>query len=420
MHASTRIPTGDGPVTGSAVTSVVVHSSGAVCTRTARLDLPAGAAAVRVTGLPPTLHEDSLRGRVVSGPEGLRITDIRVEFGAALRRGDDLPRLRLDLEDAEDRQSRLRDRRDRLTAEVAEVAALRAEAPLPRRGDPPRWAPVESILALAGFVDSRLSVLHRRLRAVEDELAEADHAADVLHHRLTEASTATSAARTAPSATALLTFAHGPEDASGTPGTGEPGSASATGGSTEAGQADRAARAGDSAPGTQASGAADAGQPDVAGGTGDGAPGMRASGGTESPHASGGAGVGQSVAVEVELEYHVPGATWAPVYQLRLDGRSGAGTLVLRACVAQRVGEDWSGVRLGLSTADLLRRADLPELRSLRIGRRQEEPAHLSWREPPAGLDDLFAGYDAAAVAAPVTRGMDVPLPVSALSLIHI
>jgi hypothetical protein len=71
-------------------------------------------------------------------------------------------------------------------------------------------------------------------------------------------------------------------------------------------------------------------------------------------------------------------------------------------------------VRLGLSTADLLRRADLPELRSLRIGRRQEEPAHLSWREPPAGLDDLFAGYDAAAVAAPVTRGMDVPLPVSA------
>lgn len=94
MHASTRIPTGDGPVTGSAVTSVVVHSSGAVCTRTARLDLPAGAAAVRVTGLPPTLHEDSLRGRVVSGPEGLRITDIRVEFGAALRRGDDLPRPR--------------------------------------------------------------------------------------------------------------------------------------------------------------------------------------------------------------------------------------------------------------------------------------------------------------------------------------
>lgn len=327
------------------MTSVVVHSSGAVCTRSARLDLPGpppggGTATVRVTGLPPTLHEDSLRGRVVSGPSGLRVTDIRVEYGATLRRGDELPRLRLDLEDAEDRESRLRDRRDRLAAEVAQVAALRAEPPLPRRGDPPRWAPVESILALAGFVDSRLAVLHRRLRAVEEELEQADHASDVLRHRLAEASNATSTSRAAPSATALVTFAH-PEQESDAPAQPEP--------------------------------------------------------------------------VELELEYHVPGATWAPVYQLRLDGRSGAGTLVLRACVAQRAGEDWSGVRLGLSTADLLRRADLPELRSLRIGRRQEEPAHLSWREPPAGLDDLFAGYDAAA-AVPVTRGLPVPPPPMAVS----
>lgn len=118
---------------------------------------------------------------------------------------------------------------------------------------------------------------------------------------------------------------------------------------------------------------------------------------------------GQPAPVELELEYHVPGAGWVPVYQLRLDGRSGAGTLVLRACVAQRTGEDWSGVRLGLSTADLLRRADLPELRSLRIGRRQEAPADLSWREPPAGLADLFTGYDAA--VAPKAPAPLPPLP---------
>lgn len=358
MHASTRMPTGDGPVAGSAVASVVVHSSGAVCTRVARFDLPepppgGGTTTVRVTGLPPTLHEDSLRGRVTAGPSGLRVTDIRVEFGAALRRGDELPRLRLDLEDAEDRQSRLRDRRDRLAAEVAEVAALRAEPPVPRRGDPPRWAPVESILALAGFVDSRLAVLHRRLRAVQDELAEADHASDVLRSRLAEASNATSTSRAAPTATALVTFAH-------------------------PAQGDTPAPPGEAAPG-----------------------------------AGGGQGQGRGTSVELEVEYHVPGATWAPVYQLRLDGRSGAGTLVLRACVAQRAGEDWSGVRLGLSTADLLRRADLPGLRSLRLGRRQEEePAGLSWREPPAGLDDLFAGYDAA--VPPATRGLPVPPPLAA------
>ncbi|MFG1810041.1 DUF4139 domain-containing protein [Streptomyces sp. NPDC049040] len=361
MQASPREPAADGPVAPSAVTSVVVHSSGAVCTRLARIDLPPGdgTAPVRITGLPPTLHEDSLRGRIVSGPPGLRVTDIRVELGAALRRGDELPRLRLDLEDAEDRQSRLGDRRKRLSDEIEEVAALRAEPPAPRRGDPPRWAPVESILALAGFVDTRLAALHRRLRTVEEELERAEHESDVLRHRLAEASSAVATDRAEPSATAVVTLAH-----------------PAPGGDNEA------PAAGDAA-GAPAAGDRAADQPD---------------------------------SVELELEYHVPGATWAPVYQLRLDGRSGAGTLVLRACVAQRTAEDWSGVRLGLSTADLLRRADLPELRSLRIGRRQEEPPSLSWREPPAGLADLFTGYDAAAPPQPAPRPMPPPAAPIAVS----
>lgn len=98
--------------------------------------------------------------------------------------------------------------------------------------------------------------------------------------------------------------------------------------------------------------------------------------------------------VVVDLEYQVPGARWVPQYQLRLDTAMTGGTLVMRAAVAQRTGEDWTGVRLGLSTADLDRRTDLPELRSLRIGRRQAAPAPSGWREPPAGLDELFAGYD--------------------------
>ncbi|MEU8138484.1 DUF4139 domain-containing protein [Streptodolium elevatio] len=101
------------------------------------------------------------------------------------------------------------------------------------------------------------------------------------------------------------------------------------------------------------------------------------------------------VEVVVDLEYQVPGARWVPQYQLRLDTAMTGGTLVMRAAVAQRTGEDWTGVRLGLSTADLDRRTDLPELRSLRIGRRQAAPAPSGWREPPAGLDELFAGYDA-------------------------
>ncbi|MFK0046260.1 DUF4139 domain-containing protein [Streptomyces sp. NPDC090741] len=100
--------------------------------------------------------------------------------------------------------------------------------------------------------------------------------------------------------------------------------------------------------------------------------------------------------LELELEYAVPGAVWVPAYRLTHRQGDGAGRLLLRASVAQRTGEDWSGVRIALATADLRRRTDLPKLRSLRIGRRQPAPAPSGWREPPAGLAGLFAGYEAA------------------------
>ncbi|MFD9504278.1 DUF4139 domain-containing protein [Streptomyces sp. NPDC060035] len=99
---------------------------------------------------------------------------------------------------------------------------------------------------------------------------------------------------------------------------------------------------------------------------------------------------------EVELEYGVPGAVWVPGYRLTYRQGDGSGRLVLRASVAQRTGEDWTGVRIALATADLRRRTDLPRLRSIRIGRSQPAPAPSGWREPPAGLVELFSGYDAA------------------------
>ncbi|MYS83270.1 DUF4139 domain-containing protein [Embleya scabrispora] len=113
---------------------------------------------------------------------------------------------------------------------------------------------------------------------------------------------------------------------------------------------------------------------------------------------------GDAGPIGLDVEYHVPGARWAPMYQLRLDEAMTGGTLVMRACVAQRTGEDWTGVRLGLSTADLARGTDLPELKSLRLGRRQSVPAHPGWREPPAGLAELFAGYDVGVAKRPPSR----------------
>ncbi|MES9506323.1 DUF4139 domain-containing protein [Streptomyces sp. NPDC000609] len=115
--------------------------------------------------------------------------------------------------------------------------------------------------------------------------------------------------------------------------------------------------------------------------------------------------------VELELEYGVPGAVWVPAYRLAHRQDDGSGRLTLRASVAQRTGEDWTGVRVSLATADLRRRTDLPRLRSVRIGRSQPAPAPSGWREPPAGLVDLFSGYDSAGPR---------PAPASALTAVAV
>lgn len=86
--------------------------------------------------------------------------------------------------------------------------------------------------------------------------------------------------------------------------------------------------------------------------------------------------------LELELEYAVPGAVWVPAYRLTHRQGDGAGRLLLRASVAQRTGEDWTGVRIALATADLRRRTDLPKLRSLRIGRRQPAPRRPAGASP--------------------------------------
>ncbi|MFF1797572.1 DUF4139 domain-containing protein, partial [Kitasatospora sp. NPDC058263] len=121
--------------------------------------------------------------------------------------------------------------------------------------------------------------------------------------------------------------------------------------------------------------------------------------------------------IDIELEYGVPAARWVPAYRLSYQQGSDTGRLVLRASVAQRTGEDWTGVRLALSTADLERRTDLPKLRSLRIGRSQPAPPPSGWREPPAGLSDLFTGDDAVGPrperrrSGPIPVGAAAPLP---------
>lgn len=104
--------------------------------------------------------------------------------------------------------------------------------------------------------------------------------------------------------------------------------------------------------------------------------------------------VEKKVKVRIQASYEVPGVRWAPSYTLRFDKELSLVEMLMRASIAQATGEDWSGVKLKVSTSDPTSWKDLPELPSRRIGRQQPSPPKAGWRPPPLGTDGLFADYD--------------------------
>jgi len=95
------------------------------------------------------------------------------------------------------------------------------------------------------------------------------------------------------------------------------------------------------------------------------------------------------------ISYRVPAARWVPSYVLTFNPARTSATIGIRGSVAQCTGEDWSSARITLSTAEALSWCSLPELTSLRIGRRQAPVRATGWREPPVGAATLFADFDA-------------------------
>jgi hypothetical protein len=94
------------------------------------------------------------------------------------------------------------------------------------------------------------------------------------------------------------------------------------------------------------------------------------------------------------VEYFVPGVRWTPTYVCRLDSAGNQAAIAVRALLCQYTGEDWSGVRLELSTAEPLAWCELPELPSLRLGRAQSVVKKSGWRRPPIGAQMLFEDFD--------------------------
>ncbi|MGH1378229.1 MAG: mucoidy inhibitor MuiA family protein [Alphaproteobacteria bacterium] len=66
--------------------------------------------------------------------------------------------------------------------------------------------------------------------------------------------------------------------------------------------------------------------------------------------------------LNIDLSYQLPSVGWQPIYDARLDVKTGKLNLVQYGSVWQRTGEDWKDVELTLSTAQPSRGTGLPDL----------------------------------------------------------
>jgi uncharacterized protein (TIGR02231 family) len=114
---------------------------------------------------------------------------------------------------------------------------------------------------------------------------------------------------------------------------------------------------------------------------------------------------------EIALSYVVRGPSWTPVYDIRVDSEKRQLSISYNAYITQNTGEDWSAVRLSLSTARPEIGGDQPELEPWYIQVYKPEPrnqavsrakaAPVSKKDESANMFQMFEA-DALAGAAPV------------------
>eukprot|EP01062_Namystynia_karyoxenos_P066310 TRINITY_DN60273_c0_g1_i1.p1 TRINITY_DN60273_c0_g1~~TRINITY_DN60273_c0_g1_i1.p1 ORF type:complete len:635 (+),score=188.75 TRINITY_DN60273_c0_g1_i1:94-1905(+) len=124
-------------------------------------------------------------------------------------------------------------------------------------------------------------------------------------------------------------------------------------------------------------------------------------------------------AASLVLSYVVSEASWLPSYDLRVSSQDGSFGLTYFGSVRQNSGEDWSGVRLRLSTAEPVRRGSPPELGTAVVGlqhrgeRQQHHHSMASFSfgaamEEAQGVAEMDDGAPRAR-AAPMMRKMGAP-----------
>ena len=117
---------------------------------------------------------------------------------------------------------------------------------------------------------------------------------------------------------------------------------------------------------------------------------------------------GAAAEAEVELSYHVAGASWRPLYDLTLDGEELAVSYLGE--VTQQTGEDWPAVELVLATTRRGRHQGLPELDPWYIGKAVAVPPAM-----PRMARKAFAFTSAAGSAADAVGAAQAAAPEAAV-----
>ncbi len=85
---------------------------------------------------------------------------------------------------------------------------------------------------------------------------------------------------------------------------------------------------------------------------------------------------GKTKNLSIALEYFIPGASWKPIYDLTYESRNQKVILRSAGRVTQATGEDWSDVKLLLSTAIPGQGIDIPQLLTWTLGEKKEFVPH--------------------------------------------
>lgn len=117
--------------------------------------------------------------------------------------------------------------------------------------------------------------------------------------------------------------------------------------------------------------------------------------------------------LNLTLSYQIPAAYWSPVYEAELDSATGKLQFKTQAAIQQSTGEDWSNVKVNLSTLRPTASANLPDLNSWVISLYQPpSPLANQAREMAVSADMAMAP---AAAPAPSLR-MEKPKAVVSMA----